>query len=352
METYEQIYERMKQVYEAEIGDKADESSDIAIRLRTLAGEIFSAQTTLDFIKRQMFPSTAQGEYLDNLAVQRGLERKPAASAAGELSFSVDSYADHDILIPAGTTAATGGEAPVRVRTTKDAVLPYGYSSVTVAAEAELAGYSGNISTGTATVGVNLPAEISGVTNLSYFFGGSDIESDTSLRERILSSYTLRPNGMNAAYYEQLALSVDGVKKVGVIGQHRGAGTVDVFISDGTSSASSSLIESVSEVLEKNRELNVDVKVQSGYPYEYDLEITVTPKSGYEPAEVKSILTASFEEYLRSIPMGGKLYLSSLGKYLLETDCILTYEFSPMMEPQSIPGSQFFVAGQTEIEVI
>ena len=62
--TYEEIYNRMKQTYETERGDTVDEASDIAIRLRTLAGEIYNMQSSLEWTKRQFFAATATGESL------------------------------------------------------------------------------------------------------------------------------------------------------------------------------------------------------------------------------------------------------------------------------------------------
>ena len=44
METYDEIYGRMKNAYEHETGDSFNEVSDIAIRLKVLAGEIFKLQ--------------------------------------------------------------------------------------------------------------------------------------------------------------------------------------------------------------------------------------------------------------------------------------------------------------------
>ena len=49
METYDEIYGRMKNAYERETGDSFNEVSDIAIRLKVLAGEIFKLQTNLEW---------------------------------------------------------------------------------------------------------------------------------------------------------------------------------------------------------------------------------------------------------------------------------------------------------------
>lgn len=87
MDTYDEIYGRMKNVYEQETGDSFNEKSDIAIRLKVLAGEIFKVQTNLEWWKRQMFAVSASGECLDKLASQRGIERKKAMKSTGEITF-------------------------------------------------------------------------------------------------------------------------------------------------------------------------------------------------------------------------------------------------------------------------
>ena len=64
-ENYSEILERMQTEFEKNAGYVPDDASDIGIRMKTLAGEIFSLESSIDFLKRQMFPTTATGEYLD-----------------------------------------------------------------------------------------------------------------------------------------------------------------------------------------------------------------------------------------------------------------------------------------------
>ena len=72
METYNEIYTRMKNRYIEESGSDFDEKSDIAVRLKVLAGEIYNAETSIEWLKRQIFVTTASGEFLDEIAEQRG----------------------------------------------------------------------------------------------------------------------------------------------------------------------------------------------------------------------------------------------------------------------------------------
>lgn len=352
METYEEIYQRMKENYTGESGEDFDEAGDIAIRLRVLAGEIYSMQTNLEWLKRQMFPSTATGEYLDYFAQQRGITRVPARKARGELIFSVAEPRPTSIYIPRGTVVSTDDENPQRFYTTEDSQIWPGTYATDVPAEAEEPGYRGNINIRMAVIPVSVPSEIDEVTNLSTFKGGTDAESDITLRARIQQSYLSQPNGMNAAYYIALAKTVDGIVKAGVIPKLRGAGTLNVYVTDTEGNVTDEQLAQVQQVLNDARELNVNVLAARGSAQDYDMNVTVTPKEGYTSAEITALCTDAFEDYVSTIEMGGKLYLTLLGKYLLESGCIKNYSFDSSMSDMTIPASKFFVTGDVRVEVV
>ena len=198
METYDEIYGRMKNAYEHETGYSFNEVSDIAIRLKVLAGEIFKLQTNLEWWKRQMFAVSASGECLDKLASQRGIERKKAMKSTGEITFNISQPCSHDIIIPKGCVVATADLVPIRFVTTEDEEISAGNTLVSVYAEAEQAGSNGNIGLGCAVVPVSVPTEIETVTNREKFTGGCDAETDDELRKRIRDTYINTSNGTNA----------------------------------------------------------------------------------------------------------------------------------------------------------
>ena len=246
---------------------------------------------------------------------------------------------------------STDSELPVRLYTTEDSEIPPNTYSVSVPAEAEQAGYRGNVNARTAVVPVSVPSEVDSVTNDSAFTGGSDEESDTTLRARIQNSYVNCPNGMNASFYIQLVKQVDGITKAGVVSKPRGAGTINIYIADTDGNATDAQLYEAQSLVDAQRELNVDAVVARAVSLSYDLSVVVTKKAGYSSAEVISMCTDAFEDYLSTIPIGGRLYLSVLGKYLLETGCIKNYEFDPSMSDMSVPNSKFFVAGDVNVEV-
>ena len=58
------------------------------------------------------------------------------------------------------------------------------------------------------------------------------------------------------------------------------------------------------------------------------------------------------EKNINSIAIGGKLYLSALGKALIETDCVENYEYDTSMQNKELSVTQRFKAGTTEITVV
>lgn len=351
METYDEIYQRMKTKYEQESGAQFDKASDIAIRLRVLAGEIYNAQVNMEWIKNQMFVETATGQRLDYLAKQRGLERKPAQKAQGEITFFISEPIDHTIIIPKGSVASTAEDIPRRFVTTEDEEITQGNVLVSLYAEAEKAGSGGNAALGTVTVAVDVPSEVEWVQNREPFTGGTDEESDAELRERIRDSYLRLPNGTNAAYYEQLALTVEGISKAKAVGKVRGYGTVNVYVSGDGVEAADTAVNNAQALLSSKRELNVNVLVEKASLVDFDLDVTVYKREEFSDSEVTAKCTAAFENFIRLLDIGEKLYLSALGKALLDTGCILNYEFNVEMQDTAISQSQCFRAGNVSVLV-
>lgn len=351
MDTYDEIYGRMKSAYEQETGDSFNEASDIAIRLRVLAGEIFKMQTNLEWWKRQMFAATASGECLDRIASQRGLERKQAVKSTGEITFSIAQPCSHDIIIPKGCVVATADTVPVRFVTIEDEEISAGNTLVSVYAEAEQAGSRGNIGLGYAVVPVSVPTEVETVTNREKFTGGCDCETDDELRKRIRDTYVNTSNGTNAAYYEQLALSVDGVAKACAVGKVRGAGTVNIYVTGSDSAVSTNVVEKVQSIAEKQRELNVDVSVANAQRTACNMSVTVYAEDGYSSSEVKTLLSNAFVDYVNSIPIGGTFHLTELGAKLIATGCINNYTWNTDMQDVTAAKSQCFTVGTVTIGV-
>ena len=173
-ETYESILSRMQDRFQELAGFPADDASDIGIRLKVLAGELFSACTNLDWLKRQVFPQTAQGIQLDYHAQQRGIQRKSAVRSQGTLEFSREAALLYDVTIPEGTVCAVSQEEGLRFVTTRKGILKAGDFSVSVPAASEEGGAQANAAAETIKVLVTPPPGVTAVTNRDAFTGGAE----------------------------------------------------------------------------------------------------------------------------------------------------------------------------------
>ena len=211
-------------------------------------------------MNRQCFPQSAEGEYLDRHAQLRGLERRAAVAAEGSIRFETDSAAQADLTIPAGTVCMTAGL--IRFETTKEVTLRAGQTQVNAPAAALEPGAAGNVAAGTIRAMAVAPVGVSRCTNPEGFSGGLDAEDDETLRARVLETFQRMPNGANAAYYEQSAMSFPQVAAAAVVSRPRGVGSVDVVVATAAGVPDEDLLEELQAYFEERREIAVDVLVR------------------------------------------------------------------------------------------
>lgn len=329
METYEAILTRMKEKFCGLAGFEADDASDIGIRLKVLAGEIFSLGAGMDWLKRAAFPRTAQGEQLELHAQERGLTRKQAVAAGGSLDFSRKTPLWYDVQIPAGTVCSVSGDNAVRYVTTQPAVLKTQTLSVTVPAQAQQGGKSGNAAVGAVNVLVTPPMGIETVTNSVPFSGGADGESDDELRARLLQSYAAISNGTNAQFYREYALKHDGIQSVTVKPRAQGSGTVALYLAAKGAVPESTVISQIQDELNRLREINVDVKVYPAILKEVPIDVFVMPADSCTFAAAQKETDSAVRDYFNTLSVGQPVVLARLGKAILDTGMVKNYTFEP-----------------------
>ena len=122
--TVEELYGQMVDTFQRETGLALAGDGDMAVRLYAVAAQLYALYVQADWVGRQCFPQTAQGDYLDKHAQLRGLERRAATAAVGVLSFETDHPPEADLSIPEGTVCMTA--AQVRFETTEAGVFKGG----------------------------------------------------------------------------------------------------------------------------------------------------------------------------------------------------------------------------------
>jgi uncharacterized phage protein gp47/JayE len=183
----------------------------------------------LDWIARQAVPFTATDEFLEGWAGLIGITRIPATSAAGQVTFNGAAGA----TIPVGTSMVRGDGKTCTV-TVASVVGIGGTATVTATADADPSGATGAFGNCAAGTTMTLAQAIAGVQSSGTvsvaFFGGADLETDDSLRTRMLSAYQNQPQGGAASDYVRWALQVPGVTRAWAAANGFGAGTVVVYV--------------------------------------------------------------------------------------------------------------------------
>ncbi|MCI1982749.1 MAG: baseplate J/gp47 family protein [Oscillospiraceae bacterium] len=348
-ETYDGIVNRMKDKFTSLAGYSPDDASDIGIRLKVLAGEIYSIYAAVDWLKRQAFAQTASGAELEKRALERGVTRKPAVAAAGVLTFGVTKTLWFPAKIPKGTVCASTGTGAVRYVTEQEATLPAGSQTVDVPAKAETPGTAGNALEEVITNMIDPPASIDTVINSSAFTGGEEAESDDSLRARLLDGCLHPSNGTNAAWYRQTALACDGIHSVNVVPRANGAGTVAVYLGGAGAAPTEAEVSCVRNLLSSEKEINVDLTVQAAQTVSVDVTCTVTPKEGKSADGIKTDCRLAVLDYFKNLGVGEPVVVSAMTAMLFGTGLITDCTFSTA--GKTVKPNQLAVIGLLDLSV-
>ena len=246
--TYSDFIRRMKTAFYNECGEDSDDLGDISIRFQCVATELYALSTYQNYLEKQLFVSTAEGENLDIQGTLAGVDRKAASNAEGELTFSVSEPAQSNISIPKGTVCSKEGEPYVQFSTSEAASIPAGQTSVTVKAVSLRQASNVNAPAGTVTVMVNPPAGVESVVNEIDFTGGCRAEGDESYRKRILALRAVPPNGVNASSMAAVIETDDRVLSCRITGSDE-AGKVNVYVKTRNSAVDESLKEAIIDKL-------------------------------------------------------------------------------------------------------
>ncbi len=177
---------------------------------------------------RQCFPDTSEAEFMERWSAVWGFSRKPAAAALGPAV--VRGLAGTVVPENALAQLEDGGQAFALAGGT----LPAGEGEVTaeMAIEAVTPGAAGNLAAGTRLTLVSPVAGLAGTLTIGAggLSGGADLESDDSLRARLLKRLREPPHGGSKTDYEQWALAVPGVENARCFPEYTGLGTVGVAV--------------------------------------------------------------------------------------------------------------------------
>lgn len=168
--------------------------------------------------------------YLDDLAAVYDIARLPATPALGIIEFAGPVGTEIDAGTNLSSVPSTPDDPAPLFEVTEAGTIPVG-GVLDLPIQATEAGSAGNVAALAITAqSTPLPPGVT-FSNPDPTRGGSDVESDDALRERILEAIAGKGPGA-VADYVRWAGAWPGVGRVTVVPVWNGAGTVLVMISD------------------------------------------------------------------------------------------------------------------------
>ena len=267
----------------------------IQLMLYACATIFMQMYESLDFAGKMNFLKYAYGDYLDNLGALKSVERLDASAALCTVRFTASVIRAAAISIPAGTRV-TSQKADIYFATSDYAEIPAGEEYVDVTCQALTPGIAGNdYAIGTLSVIVDPIAYVASCTNLTAASGGTDRESDDSLRERIyLSPANYSVAGPEKAYEYFVKTAYPGIADVRVTSPAPTEINIRVIGPDGQL-LSSDVLQMIEDYLETEgvRPQTDLVSVESPTVSEY--AITMTYYINKSDAPVASTIQAAVE---------------------------------------------------------
>ena len=198
----------------------------------TALGMAEICEAILPRVLQQIIPGWSYGTFLDGHAKSRNMTRRPATAATGEITIT----GNVGLVIPTGSlfsTAAVGTSPSVDYATDVSATIPT-EGSVTVPVTCVSTGSGGNTLANTIILVTSKFTGITSVTNEDAITGGTDVETDESLRARIEEADQSQGNSFTGcpADYKRWATSVAGVGEATIISAQDDSGLVRIILTD------------------------------------------------------------------------------------------------------------------------
>lgn len=289
--------------YERLSGRSLAKGDPVRLFLESVAAVIVQQRELIDWAAKQNLLAYASGNYLDHLGALLGVTRLPARAAVCTVRFALSAPQTFAVLIPKGTRVSPDGVT--MFATTAAVTVAAGNTSVDVTAACETDGEIGNgYVPGQIGRMVDPVPCVAGASNTSVALGGSDVESDDSLRERIhLAPESFSVAGSEGAYIYWAKTAHQDIADVSVVAPPSEPGHVYIYpLLTGGALPSGEIIQLVAKTCgsERVRPLTDVVHVQAPQTKAYGVNLTyyVAGRNVALRAEIKSAVKTSVADYV------------------------------------------------------
>lgn len=301
----------------------------------------------------------------------------PASAATGVLTFYASGGHSAPILIATGTLVKNPTTNKV-YRTIRDVFLAVGDAQVSVAGVANTVGSDTNCDANTILVLIGAISGISGVSNLTPFSGGRDVETDDERKLRFQGFISTLQRGTLAAirYGASTAVVTDvngiiieRVVFIGIIEPYEvdpvanDPGYVEVYIHNGVGGTSPTLVDNAQVIIDGSYDADgnpipgwkaAGVVVDCFAATEVLQAVTgsIYFLAGYQSADVLAACTTVVRSYLLSLKVGEKSVKNEIIERIMAVPGVYnlvlaapTSDLAPSASEKIMPGVVTLTAG-------
>ncbi|MCE9939972.1 baseplate J/gp47 family protein [Serratia liquefaciens] len=271
--------------------------SDYFIRASAVASAVQGIYQYQGWIVRQIFPDTADTEYLEWHARLRDIIRKPATYASGTVTLTGEP----------GSSAEAGlsiSRDSLSIVTTSTATIGNN-GKITCPAQSTIAGSVGNTLVEMSGMLTTTPAGFDSKVMIGLLSGGTARESDAALLARLLDIIRRPPAGGNKYDYKRWALEVPGVTDAFVFPLRRGLGTVDTVIISDIGLPSQEIINAAQAHIDDVRPVTAKHSLVLAPSLKVlDLHIKVAVAAGTVWVAIEAAVKAAVKDYIDRLSPG------------------------------------------------
>lgn len=264
------------------------------------AGACHLMYGALQWYFSQFWAESAESTYLEIKAKTWGITRKAGAKATGSVTFSGEG------IVPAGSSLRS--PSGVLYTLDNDTMVP-GVGTLT----AMETGTAGNLTAGAQLTLVQPVEGVQGTAASGALTGGADIESDESLRSRLIAALQAPPHGGSQSDYITWAREVPGVTRAWCYPLYLGLGTVGVtFVADNQADSiipSAALVARVQDHIDQYKPVTASVTVFAPRTLTVNITLIATPNT----AAVRNAIQAELSDlFVREGEPGVTMLLSHI----------------------------------------
>lgn len=280
-----------------------------------------------------MFPEWAWGQYLDLHGKQVGMHRKEAGRASG--SVTIEGAAG--TIIPNGflvCTTATDSLPSIEFSTDEEYVIPES-GIVEIQVTAVQSGIQSNVNANSVILMSQPVKGVSKIYNTDNITGGTEVEGDEDLRQRINEINRSREISFvgNDSDYIRWAKEVTGVGNVIIVPEWDGPGTVKVVLTDingqpANESIRDAVYEHIVSPLNRMQRLapigaTVTVAAPELKTIYYSVKVVLEP--GYELEGVKETFLKNLQKFYEISKEEHMIRYNHAVSFLVHTEGILDF---------------------------